>query len=137
MIYYPIIIEDNILVVSIDDTPLIHKYNVYFNNVSLLDNSLLDAEYKDALKQTSVGIKKFIKNNWVSILKNNIFALIASLFAYSIWHYHTAKEFTFMFFLIFLVVPIFLPLFVAVEWLHYKNIINKYKNCFRKEQFLK
>ena len=137
IIYYPIIISDDVLVVSIDDTPLVHKYNVYLNNVSLIDNSRLDAEYKDAIKQTSVGVKKFVKNNWSSILKNNIIALIASLFAYSLWHYHTVKEFTFKFFLIFLIVPIFLPLFVVAEWLHYKNVIKKYKNCFRNKRYLK
>ena len=137
IIYYPIIISDNVLVVSIDDSPLVHKYNVYLNNVSLIDNSHLDDKYNEAVKQTSVGIKKFIKNNWSSILKNNIIALISSLLAYSLWHYLNAKEFTFMFFLIFLIVPIFLPLFVAVEWLHYKNVIKKYKSCFRKKRYLK
>ena len=37
------------------------------------------------------------------------------------------------FLLSFLIVPLFMPLLMFVEWKHNVNIVKKYENCFRPE----
>ena len=63
IIYYPINISDNEIVISIDDSPLKHSYNVYLNNVSLLDETNLDDEYLSATSTVEKGFSSFLKNN--------------------------------------------------------------------------
>ncbi len=135
-IYYPINISGNSLVVSIDDTSLSHEYNIYLNNVSLLDNTELDEEYTKAIEQTKNGLKNFVKNNWLTILKDNILAIFIS-FAGVFWlWYHSFRKFIIMFFGIFIIILLLLPAFILGEWLHLKGIIKKHQNCFREEKTL-
>ena len=53
IIYYPIEIDGNELIVSIDDNPLIHTYNVYLNKKSIIDGTDLEEKIiksKDLVK---------------------------------------------------------------------------------------
>lgn len=131
IIYYPIEINGNELVVSIDDTMLKHEYNLFLNNVSLLDGSQLNDKYIAADLVVKNGLKKFIKNKGLDILKENLLYIIGIIFFMALVNVYSENEFTLRFLLSFVIVPLFLPLIVLVEWVHNKNIIKKYKNCFR------
>jgi len=137
IIYYPINISDNELVISIDDSPLKHSYNVYLNNVSLLDETNLDDEYLSAISTVEKGFSSFLKNNWFKILIENLFSILATLAGFSLFFWLTLDEFIIRFLLAFIIVPLALPIFIAGEWFHMKNIIKKYKNCFRPTVFYK
>ena len=45
IIYYPIDLNGNELVISIDDNPIMHQYNIYLDNISLIDGTCLDEQY--------------------------------------------------------------------------------------------
>ncbi len=131
IIYYPIEINGNELVVSIDDTMLKHEYNLFLNNVSLLDGSQLNDKYIVAASVVKNGLKSFIKNNWVDILKENFLYIIGMIFFMALIDGYSEKEFALRFLVSFIIVLLFLPLIVLAEWIHNKNIVKKYKNCFR------
>lgn len=131
IIYYPIEIDKNEIVVSIDDTELKHSYNIYLNGVSLIDDTRLDERYNRAVKITENGFMSFVRRNWLKILLQNIVYMIASVIGLSVFHCYTTEQFNIRFLLIFIVVPLFLPVFIAGDWFHEKNIIKKYKGCFR------
>ena len=63
IIYYPIEIDKNEIVVSIDDTALNHSYNIYLNGVSLIDDTRLDERYNQAVKITENGFMSFVRRN--------------------------------------------------------------------------
>ena len=131
IIYYPIEIDKNEIVISIDDTALNHSYNIYLNGVSLIDGTRLDERYNRAVKITENGFMSFVRRNWMKILLQNIVYMIASVIGLSVFHCYTTEQFNIRFLLIFIVVPLLLPVFIAGDWFHEKNIIKKYKNCFR------
>ncbi len=136
IIYYPIEVEGNELVISIDDNPLIHTYNLYLNGVSLLDGTRLDEGYLAADSILKEGFKSFLKDNWFKILKENLIYIIGVVCFMALINGHSEKEFTVRFLLSFVITPIALPAFIAGEWFHNKNIVKKYKSCFRPKKIL-
>ena len=131
IIYYPIKIKEHTLVVSINDKPLKHEYNIFLDGVSLINNKRIDAEYERSKIIVQKGFKKFFCNNWLEILKENILELMLSVCGMAAFWGFALKEFTVKFSLVFIIAPLLLPLFVYIEWIHNKNIVKKYKSCFR------
>ena len=136
IIYYPINIAENELVIAIDDRPLKHIYNVFLNGTSLLDGTQLNENYLKANKLLDEGFKNFLKNNWLKILVENILALISCVVTFALMYNYSQREFNVKFLLVFIIVPLALPAFIAGEWFHTKNIVRKFKNCFRPKQTL-
>ncbi len=127
-IYYPIDLNGNELVVSIDDSFIIHDYNIYLNGISLLDQSHLEKDYAQANKTVETGLKAFIVQNFFrksikAFLFVGTFIVIKCL---SQKHFNPALSL-----LLFLLAPIFAFLLILLEWSHNKSIVKKYKKCFR------
>ena len=131
IIYYPIDILGNQLVISIDDNSLIHKYNIYLNKRSLIDDTLLDEQYIMANSILKKGFSHFLKNNWFIIFKENLLAIVGAVITFGIICNYTLFAFSVKFLLSFIIVPLAMPAFIAGEWFHNKNVVKKYKNCFR------
>ncbi len=137
IIHYPVEVDGNELVISIDDDPLVHTYNVYWNGVSILDKTPLDERYTAADSIVKEGFSTFLKGNWVRILKENLFEIIGAVVTLSVLCNYTFREFGLRFLLSFIITPLALPAFIAGEWFHNKNIVKNYKSCFRPKKFLK
>lgn len=137
IIYYPIDIEGNELVISIDDNPIVHKYNVFLNNVSLIDGTYLDSKYKEANLILEKGFKIFAKENWFKIAKEYFWFILSFVIISIFLDGFTFKEFYIKILLFLLTTPLFLLLFIIMEWYHNKNIVKNYKNCFRPKVFKK
>ena len=76
IIYYPIGLGDDELIISIDDTPIFHKYNIYLNGISLLDETNFKESYDEAAAIVKNGFVNFMKLNWLETFKNNFISLI-------------------------------------------------------------
>lgn len=136
MIYYPIKIGDNELVISIDDAPLSHKYNLYLNNVSVIDGTILTDDYEKSKAITENGFRNFAKKNWKNILKDNLLWLIAPGVISVIILLEPLDKLILRKVIAILLLPIMLPLFVIFEWWHNKNVVKKFNNCFRSQTFI-
>ena len=136
VIYYPIAIGDDTLVVSINDNELVHDYNVYLNNVSLIDGTRLDQEYKESQKQVEMGFKAFVKSNLLEVARNNIAVLVAALAAFWAFWMQSSMHIAIKIALIALTDPLILAVLLVGEWVHCKNVVKKFKSCFRKKEQL-
>ena len=112
IIYYPIDIDGNELVVAIDDKPIVHIYNLYLNNVSLIDGSQLDNEYLNTKLIVENGFKAFVKNNWFEILKNALLFIIFFNIASIVYDGFDLKSLIYTL----LISPLFSPVFILIEW---------------------
>jgi len=131
IIYYPIKIGNDELVISIDDNSIIHEYNIYLNGISLTDESRLDEKYKSAQEAIEMGFLEFSKRNWIKVLKNYLIEFIIALISVSLLCAYTLKKIILFFLLIILIIPLAIPLFLVVDWFDNKKIIRKYQSCFR------
>lgn len=131
IIYYVICIDGHEVVLSVDDSPLEHKYDIFLDGISLLTEKALDSDYTIAKENISKGFKKFCKDNWKSLLIASIGSFsvsVVAMFALGTWGF---EKWYFRILLALLAIPVTLPIFIIAEWIHNKNIIKKYKNCFR------
>lgn len=135
--YYPIVIDECEILVSIDDSEFSHEYNVYSDGISLLDQSHLAAEYNHGKNETQKGFSTFLKTNWKDIFKKNLFTMIISwLLIALINSYNMIK--TIIVLLLFVVcLPIILLLLVLSEWWHLKSVINNYSKRFKPKKYYK
>ena len=131
IIYYPIKIGNDELVISIDDNSIIHEYNIYLNGISLTDESRLDEKYKSAKEAIEKGFFNFLKNNWLKILAKYIVEFGIGFIGVSVICAYTWRKFKIGLLALFLVIPLAFPLLLAVEWFDNKKIANKYQSCFR------
>ena len=131
IIYYPIELGNNELVISIDDTPIFHKYNIYLNGISLLDKTDLKESYDKAAATVKNGFVNFMKANWSETFKNNFISLIFTAFVLGGATNYTVKTAWLKVLLIIVLVALTLPLFLWLDWLNLKDIIKKYDSCFR------
>ena len=136
IIYYPVEVDGNELIISIDDNPLRHIYNIYLNGVSILDKTRVDEQYVTACSIVNKGFATFIKKSWHKILKDNLFGIIGTAITLSALCNLTLNEFGLRILLAFMIMQFALPIFVAGEWFHNRNIVKNYKSCFRPKTFL-
>ena len=116
IIYYPIKIGENQLVISIDDKPFEHVYNVYLNNKSLLDGSSIDEKYLQSHLKLKNGFKRFVKENWLNVLKENLIAIVSSVFCCTILLQFTILDMMLRIALAFIIIPVLMPILIFVEW---------------------
>lgn len=135
IIYYPIDINGAKIVIEINDVPLEHEYNLYVDDVSVINGNILSSEYNDALKKSNEGFKAFCKNNWRSTAKDNLFSLLISFVVMFFFAYFNFDGLIVRTILTIVFLPLYLPIFLVAEWVHIKNLLKNYKNCFREEKF--
>lgn len=131
IIYYVILIDGQEVVLSVDDNPLEHKYDIFLDGISLVSGKALDSDYAYAKANLEKGFRNFCRENWRALLKENILSFLLSaiaLFALGIW---TFDLWFIRILLVLLSVPITLPIFILSEWVYNKNIVRKYPKCFR------
>ena len=136
VIYYPIVIGDDELVVSINDEEIVHEYNVYLNNTSLIDGSILNREYEAALAQVKKGFKSFVKDGWPTLLKNNLFSIAATLLVLSAVYYYNAESIIGVLLLVLFGAPLLFGLFIYGEWTHAKNAVKRFNIRFREARHM-
>ncbi len=95
IIYYPIDVAGNKLVISIDDNPIVHIYNVYLNNVSLVDGTKLNDSYLAVSAVLEKGFLNFFKCNWFKIIKENFLEFIGAVVTVAVICGYTLKEFNY------------------------------------------
>ena len=133
IIYYPIKIKNHTVVISIDDKPLFHEYNIYLDGVSLIDGNRIDKEYEQAKTILQNGTKYFIRHHTLKVLKDNLGAMLSAVLLTAVLNNYENIGIVVRLLLSFVIVPIFMPLFMFVEWKHNEKILKKYKQCFKTE----
>ena len=136
IIYYPIEIDGNELIVSIDDNPLIHTYNVYLNKKSIIDGTDLEEKIIKSKDLVKNGFWNFVQNNWLKVFISQLPFFICMAVIWSVKHGFTFRGLCMVVLSACIFLVLWLPVFIIGEWVHNKNIIKKYKNCFRPKMYL-
>lgn len=136
IIYYPIQIDGREIVISIDDNPLKHTYNIYLDKKSLLDSTLLENDYLKSNKIIKNGFLCFARQNWKKILLDNMLSFVAISVFLAIMDGYLIKDIALKIIIsTFLIISVF-PIFILIEWLGHRDIIRKYHNCFRPKLYM-
>ncbi len=122
ILYFPFVIKNKRIVISIDDREIQHKYNIYVNDVSPIDGSSVYGDLNKAKADVSGGFFGFIKRKWKKILLENLALMVAGYFAF--------REFKkWEFYIAFIVIC--LVAIVLAEWLSAKSIIKKFNRRYK------
>jgi len=131
IIYYPIKIGEHEVVISIDDTGIIHEYNIFLDGISGISGKPLNLEYETSESHLTRGIKAFIKNNWLKVLLDYFLSIFGMVLVAAFAIGYSDKEITIRLLLSLVVIPVLLPVLLLVEWKHNVNIVKKFSRCFR------
>ena len=133
IIYYPITLKNDEIIIAIDDRGLQHEYDIYLNGYSLLNGKEIEETVNLAKENICRGFRIFFRLNWKKQLKENIVFFASSFFALSCLGIFTIDKIPFI---LPVSISIFLslhPLFMVIEWIHNKNIVKKFTQCFREK----
>ena len=127
--YFSFYIKDKYIVVAVDDRELTFKYNIFIDNVSPIDKTNIDDDYKKSLKIVCAGFKTFAKKNMLRFILQAI--LIGAAYpALSLYLNHEVLTPNHRV-LAFAVAILCVPLFLVGEWWFNKSTIKNYKNRFK------
>ena len=129
IMYFPFSIKDQNIVVSIDDRDLQHKYNIYVNEISPIDQKNLYDDFNHALRIINNGFFNYIKSHWYKVLLK--MGLLGISFSWFALLYRQEILTIHQMLLVTLVSILLSPLILLSEWWFELRTVKKFKNRFR------
>ena len=130
IMYFPFRIKDKSIVLSVDDRELQHKYNIYVDDISPIDQTGLYDDYDRALKIVNGGFVNYIKSHWHKILiKMGILAISFPWFAL-LYREEILTPNQMLF--VSVVATLLTPMLILGEWWFEIRTVKRFKNRFRR-----
>ena len=131
-LFYEVLINKHKMTIGVHANKEKEFYEIFIDEVSLDSGKNINIEKEQAKNKIQEGFLKYAKENFVSILKREYVELVTIIFfglAFILWH--TWKEKILYILLGLVILPLFIPIIIAIEYSETKGLIKKWDDQFK------